>query len=336
VHRETHERRVSSGSRSVLRRLLRHENAVLVIILLVLVGVFGGLTKGVTLKLANVTNIMLQSSTRGVAALGQAFVMLTAGIDLSVGGIALMTSVIGATLLTERPVQSLLGYPIPIAAAIFLMLMSGLGVGLFNGALVSRLRIPALIVTLGVWQMTRGGAFQLCGGYTILSLPDNLRFLGQGTVGGVPVPAIIFISLAVISYLVLNHTSFGRIVYAAGGNPVAAWLSGINIRNTLLIVYTISGFLAGLAGAIIVSRVMSGSMNCAIGLELDSVAAVVIGGVSLSGGRGTVLGVVLGAIIIGIINNGMVVFGVDPALQDLVKGAIIVAAVGVDIQRRRS
>ena len=115
MHRETHERRVSSGSRSVLRRLLRHENAVLVIILLVLVGVFGGLTKGVTLKLANVTNIMLQSSTRGVAALGQAFVMLTAGIDLSVGGIALMTSVIGATLLTERPVQSLLGYPIPIA-----------------------------------------------------------------------------------------------------------------------------------------------------------------------------------------------------------------------------
>lgn len=296
-------------------------------ILLIMIAVLGIITKGLTVTRSNITNIWLQSSMRGIAAMGQLFVILTAGIDLSIGGVALTVAILGAKLMTGQPTISV--------TAIVAMLAVGTGIGVFNGSLVSRIGMPALIVTLGMWQMTKGFSYLLCRGQTILNLPPPLNFFGAGYVAGVPVPVIIFIAVAVVAYLALNYTSFGRSVYAVGGNPVSAWLSGIKVKNILFLVYVIAGFLGALAGFIMMSRVMIGGLTTVVGLELDSIAAVVIGGVSLMGGKGNVIGAVIGVIILGVINNGMNVFAVSPAYQDIVKGAIIIVAVAADYIRRR-
>jgi len=316
-----------SRAREVLTRILRHENGVLAIILVALIAGLAVMTRGRTITRGNITNIWLQSSSRGIASMGQAFVILTGGIDVSIGGIALMAAILGASLTTGRT-----GFPI---GAVPVMLLLGLGIGALNGALVSRVPMPALIVTLAMWQIATGGAYLVCRGRTIRRLAESMNFFGGGNIAGVPVPVIIFIAVAVVAYFVLNHTTFGRSVYAVGGNPVSAWLSGINAKNILFSVYVISGFLAALAGLILMSRVMAGGMNTVIGLELDSIAAVCIGGVSLAGGRGTVIGAVLGVMILGIINNGMNVFALDYAYQDIAKGVIIITAVAVDYIRRR-
>lgn len=326
---------VSVRAREVARRFFRHENAFLILILAAIIGVLAVLTGGKTITLPNVSNILLQSSIRGVASVGQLFVILTAGIDLSIGGLALMINMVGASFVTTELPMNSLGSPLAAGVAVPILLLLGLGIGVVNGLSVSRIGMPALIVTLAMWQIGRGVAYQLTGGHPIGGIPDSLSFLGQGTVAGLPAPVIVFIVVVVVAYLVLNYTTFGRSVYAVGGNPASSWLSGINVKNILLSVYVISGFLAGLAGIMTLSRTMSGTMLATRGLELDTVAAVVVGGVSLFGGRGNIIGVVLGAIILGVVTNGMVVTGLDPAFQDLVRGGIIFGAVAVDSLRRR-
>jgi ribose/xylose/arabinose/galactoside ABC-type transport system permease subunit len=317
----------SAKLREAGRRFIRHENGVLVTILIGLIVALGGMTRGGTLTLGNARNVWLQSSTRGIASIGQLFVILTAGIDLSIGGVALMGAILGASLMTGKT-----GLPL---GDIAIMLLFGLAIGAANGALVSRVPMPALIATLGMWQMTDGGAFIICRGRTIHLLPEAVNVFGGGEVAGVPVPVIIFISVAVVAYFVLNYTSYGRSVYAVGGSPVSAWLSGIKVPNMLFSVYVISGLMGALAGLILMSRTMCGGMNTVMGLELDSIAAVCIGGVSLMGGRGTLLGAVLGNMILGVVNNGMNVGALSPAYQDVVKGAIIITAVAIDYRRRR-
>jgi len=306
----------------------KNEHFVLVVILVALIVAFAVMTNGKSVTTANASNILLQSATRGIASIGQAFVILTAGIDLSVGGMATLAGMVAASMMTGGS-----GFP---AGAIALMILVGIAVGAGNGALVSRVRMPALIVTLASWQMLDGIAYLHCGGYPIGNLPDAIAFTGQGKVGQLPVPAIIFIAVAAVAYLVLNHTAFGRSIYAVGGNPVSAWLSGVKTPNITFMVYLISGLCSALAGLIITSRLMSGSLLGATGLELDSIAAVVIGGVSLAGGRGTLIGVVLGVFIMGVINNGMNLMVVPAAYQKIVKGIIIVVAVAVDSMRRRT
>jgi ribose/xylose/arabinose/galactoside ABC-type transport system permease subunit len=261
-------------------------------------------------------------------------VILTAGIDVSVGGNALFCSTLGAALMTSGEL-SIISNPLPIGLGALIMLMAGLGWGAVNSALVSRVGIPALISTLGMWQITTGAAFEIIQGRSIGALPERLAWWGQGNVAGVPVPAIVFIVVAVIAYYVLNYTSYGRSIYATGGNPVSAWLSGIDIRRVLFSVYIIAGFLAGLAAFIQLGRVMSASMMGLEGLELDSIAAVTIGGVSLFGGRGNLIGVIIGTLIIGVVNNGLSVLKVDPPSIRIVKGAIIILAVAIDTVRRR-
>lgn len=313
--------------REVWQRFLRHENGVLALILLALIAGFGGMTKGLLVTRNNVTNIILQSSERGVASIGQAFVILTAGIDLSISGVALLTMILGASLMTGTT-----AFPVvPIAV----MLLAGAGIGAVTGSTVSRIGVPALIITLGVWQICRGGAFLICKGYTLADLPSGISFIGAGKVAGVPVPIIIFVAVAVASYFVLYHTSFGRSVYAVGGNPISAWLSGVNVKNILFSAYVISGFMAALAGLIMMGRMACASMAAASALMLDSIAAVSIGGVSLMGGRGTLIGVIIGVMIIGVINNGMNIIGIHPAYQDIVKGVVIITAVCIDYLRRR-
>jgi len=322
-------------AKDIARCFLRYENAVRIVVLAVLIGGLAVITKGVSVNRANMMNVLLQSSFRGMASVGQAFVILTAGIDLSVGGMGLAASVIGASMMTATAKYSLLGYPVPMYLAILVMLLIGVGFGALNGSLVSRIGMPALIVTLGMWQICEGIAYGVSSGFSIAELPQGLVFLGEGRIGGVPVPVIVFITVAVVAYFVLNHTTFGRSVYAVGGNPVTAWLSGVNVKNTRFIVFAISGFLAGLAGVLWTARTMSAQMRSLMGLELDTIAAVSIGGVSLMGGRGTLIGAIIGVMIVGVINNGMSILGAGPFMQGVVRGAIIIAAVAVDYIRRR-
>jgi ribose transport system permease protein len=326
--------------RDIARNVFRHENAVLVIILVAIIGVMAVLTRGLTFTRSNMLNTLLNSSERGVVSVGQAFVILTAGIDLSVGGLAILSLCLGAMGMVGGGQEVAAGHVIsgwglPIAVAILMMLAIGAGFGAVNGSFVSRLGVPPLIVTLAMWEIFRGVSYNLTRGFTISGLPRSFAFFGQGHVAGVPVPVIIFIVVGVICYFVLYHTIFGRSVYAVGGNPTSAWLSGLRVKNTLLMVYVISGFLSALAGIIILGRMMSASINALVGLELDSIAAVCIGGISLAGGRGTLIGAIIGAIIIGVVNNGMNVIGVHPAFQTIVKGIIILVAVTIDTIRRR-
>lgn len=326
---------VTATAKDIAKRIYRHENAVLSMILMALIGGLAAMTDGLTVTRANVTNILLQSSARGVASIGQAFVILMAGIDVAVGGMAVLCAVLGACLMTSVERMNIAGGPVPMAAAIPIMLLAGLGMGAMNGVFVSRFRVPALIVTLAMWRMANGGAYQISRGNTIFDLPRSLALFGQGYVGGVPVSVIIFAAVGVVAYFVLYRTTYGRAVYAIGGNPTAAWLSGINVKNIQFSVFVISGFLAAFAALITMSRTLTASMVTLRGLEINSIAAVCIGGVSLAGGRGTLIGVIIGVIIIGVINNGMNILGVGPAFQDLVRGAIILTAVTIDYTRRR-
>ena len=321
--------------REFARRVFRHENAVLAIILVVIIAVLAVMSKGRTVSAQNVSNVVLQSSMLGIASVGQTFVILSGGIDLSLGGIGLMSAVLGGTLMTTDPTTSLLGYPLAIGMAIPIMLLLGTGIGSANGMAVRSIGMPPLIVTLAMLEMTTGGAYLLSHGYFITDLPRALSFFGQAEVAGIPVPTIMFIAVAAVSYFVLYYTTFGRCVYATGGNPVSAWLSGVNVKRTQFSVYAIAGFLAALSAVVAIGRTLSASMVALTGLELHSIAAVVIGGVSLMGGRGTLIGAVIGVIILGVISNGMNILAVDPAFTHVIEGGIVFAAVAVDYTRRR-
>ena len=325
--------RPSSTARRVGRYVVTHENFAIGIALAIVMGVLGGISRGATLTPTNLANVLLQSSVRGVAALGQAFVILTANIDLSVAGVGVMTMMLGAAMMTtewQNIVVAFLGHPASPALALPVMLIVAICWGLLNGTLVTRLGIPSLIATFGVWQIGYGVAYYVTRGEALTELPRSLAVFGS-----LPAAPIIFFSVAVVAYIVLNHTGVGRDIYAVGGNPVSSFLSGIKVKRTQTLVFIISGFLAGLAGIVFMSRNMAASIEGMRGLELDTIAAVTIGGVSLFGGRGNIVGVVIGAILIGVVNNAMSVMQMGHAGQFIVKGVIILAAVTIDILRRR-
>jgi ribose/xylose/arabinose/galactoside ABC-type transport system permease subunit len=186
-----------------------------------------------------------------------------------------------------------------------------------------------------MWQAAHGTGFLTTGGFTIPHLIDPLRFFGQRFIYGFPVAGIIWIVVGVIAYFVLNYTSYARFVYATGSNPLSAWLSGVNVKNTQLSVYIISGFTAALGGLIRTARVMAVSDSSYAGLELETIACTVVGGTSLFGGKGTVIGVILGSLIIAVILNGMTVLRADPFLESLILGVIVIAAVAIDYWRGR-
>jgi len=311
---------------------------VLTIVLVVLIVVVGIMTEGLVLGGDNIRNLLLRTCIVGIVAVGQAFVMLSSGIDLSVGGNLILASCVGAALMTGDPRLNIApgGNPLPIAAVIIIMFLVVIGIGAANGFAVSRLRMSPLIVTLAMWQMTFGAAYQATNlGQLIATLPESFGFFGQGNVGGVPAPVIIFIVVVAVGYLILNRTSFGLSIYAVGGSETSAWLSGINVKRVRTLVYVVSGICVGIGAIIAVSRTLCGSIRMVVGLEMDSIAAVVIGGVSLFGGKGNLIGVVLGVFILSVINNAMTVMGVLPYHQDIIRGGVILAAVVANILRSR-
>jgi ribose/xylose/arabinose/galactoside ABC-type transport system permease subunit len=317
-----------------MKRFLLRDNFLRLVILIVLVIGFGLVTDGVTYSPRGLLNILLQASVTGIAAVGQTFVMLTGAIDISMYGVGVLASILGAATMTSRFDLNIVGgTPVPIFVGVGLMLVVGLLCGIVNGLVVSRLRVPALIATLGTWQIGYGLAQLIGGGYTITDLPPALSVLGQSKLLGLPLPIIEMFVLFVIAYYVLEHTRFGRAVYAVGANPASAFLSGIKVRHIQLLAFVISGLMVGVAAISIESRMMVASARTLSGLQLDSIAAVAVGGVSIYGGRGNIVGVLLGVLILAVIDSGLGAFGASTEVQNTVKGAIIILAVSLEYFR---
>lgn len=269
------------------------------------------------LTLPNILNVLRQVSIVGILAIGMTFVILTRGIDLSVG------STLGIAVVTFAGFVDSHGMAVAIPLG---FLAAGL-TGLINGLGVAYARIPAFIMTLGILSFVRGLAFIYTGGTPIPILSDNFYNLGNGRLLGIPVPVYILLALLIVSAVVLRLTAFGRSVYAIGSNEEAAKLSGVPVRFYVTLVYIISGLTSGLAGLVYASQLSIGTPIAGQGYELDAIASVVVGGTSLFGGKGSVLGTFIGTLIIGVLANILNLTGVDPFVQQLFKGGLIIIAV---------
>jgi ribose/xylose/arabinose/galactoside ABC-type transport system permease subunit len=291
----------------------------------------------------NLFNVMRQVSIYGLLAVGMTFVVLTGGIDLSIGSLLALAGLVcaavekgGTGLLTGAAAGQAGGYGLP--AALFAAVVVGLLGGLLQGLAVSKLKVPPFIVTLGGLSVFRGAALVFSRGQPISAFRNAYTFWGQGLIGPVPVPVILFLAFAVIGYIVLRYTKYGRHIYAVGGNLEAARLSGLNVDRLVLSVYVLMGFFAGLSGYVLSARLNSAEQVAGVGYELTVIAGVVIGGTSLTrGGEGGVLGTVVGVVLMGVLSNGLTLLNVSSYYQQIVIGLIIVFAVFFDqvVKRRR-
>ncbi len=295
----------------------------------------------------NLVNVVRQISVVGLIAIGVTMVIITGGIDLSSGSVLALAAVVAASLAQRTDWQGAKypGLDVPLLLPIVSALAVGAICGLINGSLIARFKIPPFIATLGMMTVARGFAL-IYSDRPVSGLTDAYNYIGQGELLkmlpvpnqpplGIPVPVIILVLVAVVAHIMLNNTPFGRHIFAIGGNEQAARISGLNIGRIKIGVYTIAGLLAGLAGLVLSSRIGSGQPGLAVGYELDAIASAVIGGTSLSGGIGTIWGTIVGALIIGVLNNGLDLLNVSAYWQTIVKGSIIVIAVIIDERKNR-
>jgi len=278
------------------------------------------------LTVSNLLNITQQTAINAIIAVGMTFVIITAGIDLSVGSIMAFSGVVMASVLNA-------GLPIPLAILI------GIGVGilcgLVNGLLITYGNLPPFISTLGMMSVARGAALLYTNGRPISGFTGDFRFLAVGEVLSIPVPVLVMIIVYVIAHLLLTRTKLGRYTYAIGGNEEAAMLSGINVRFYKTAVYGLCGMMSGLAAIILTARLNSAQPIAGIMYELDAIAATVIGGTSLMGGEGRISGTLIGALIMGVLRNGLNLLGVSSFIQQTVIGAVIIIAVLVDMALKK-
>ena len=299
--------------------------AALVVLCLIL-GIFPGTSEYfVTVK--NLFNVLRQISTNLLLACGMTMVIILGGIDLSVGSVIALSGVLAA--------GGVVRYNLPIVPAMLLGVLIGIIFGLFNGFVISKTTIPPFIVTLATMNIARGLAGVYTGGSPVRVVTKEWQWIGAGYVAGVPVPVIIMIIVFIVSLLIINRTKMGRYIYAVGGNNLAATYSGINVSTVKFFVYTYSGIMAGIAGIILASRMYSGQPTAGEGAEMDAIAAVVVGGTSMAGGSGKLGGTLIGALIIGILNNGLNLMNVNSFWQTVVKGIVILLAVTIDFFRNR-
>lgn len=277
------------------------------------------------LTVNNLLNVTRQVSINAIISVGMTLIILTGGIDLSVGSIVAFCGSITAGLLASG---------VAILPAVIIGTAVGACLGLINGLLVTKADIPPFIATLGTMTAARGFTLVYTDGRPITGMDEAFRFLGGGYIAGIPVPVVIMAIIFITAYVVLKQTRFGRYIYAIGGNEEASRLSGIQTKKILLSVYTIGGLLAGFSGIIMASRLNSAQPTAGMGFELDAIAAVVLGGTSLSGGVGTIGGTLIGAMIIGILDNGLNLLNVSSFYQQVAKGAVILLAVFVDKKRK--
>ena len=277
-------------------------------------------------------NILRQISVNLCLSVGMTLVILSGGIDLSVGAILGLAGAVAAGLLKSGvalPGTDLL-LQFTTSGAILAAILVGAAAGGVNGLAITRFGLPPFVATLGMLSIARGLTMLWTGGFPITGLGDGFGHLGTGVFLGMPVPVWIMVGLTLVFVVVTRRTRFGRHLYAVGGNERAARLTGLNVPRIKLAVYTLAGALAGVAGLIVTARLDSAQPNAGLGYELDSIAAVVIGGTSLSGGRGSIWGTVLGCLIIGVLNNGLFLLNVSPFWQQVIKGLVILLAVAID------
>lgn len=284
------------------------------------------------LTLDNGLNVLRQISINLCLSIGMTMIILSGGIDLSIGSVLALSGAVAAGLLKNG-----IAFPawnVALQFTVFGAIVAGIAVGLvagwINGVVITRFRVPPFVATLGMLSIARGLTQLWTSNFPITNLGDEFRFMGTGYWLGLPMPVWISAALVLIFVVVTRRTRFGRYLYAIGGNERAATLSGLKVDRIKRIVYMLGGGLAGVAGLLLAARLDAADPKVGIGYELDSIAAVVIGGTSLSGGRGSILGTVLGCLIIGVLNNGLVLLGVSPDWQLVVKGIVIIVTVAVD------
>jgi ribose transport system permease protein len=298
----------------------------IVVVLIVLMIVFSIISPGF-FSMSNIVNILSQSSINAILAAGMTFVILTEGIDLSVGSSVALTGVVAALLFNAH---------VPGWLSFLAAIVVGAAAGLVNGFLTAKAKVPAIIATLGSMTFLSGIAYVLTGGYPLVVTSGFFKEIGMGSIGPIPMPVIFTAVVYVVLGFILRYTTFGRNVYMIGGNAEAARLTGIKVVSRTTWVYIISGICAALVGVILVGRLFSGQPNAGVGYELEAIAAVVLGGTSLVGGVGTIVGSLFGALFMGVLSNGLTMMNVSYYWQDIVQGLVIVLAVYLDRLRRNA
>lgn len=317
---------MNAAAHQVFRRVVARHGIVLALVLLIAVL---SLANQYFLTANNLVDVLRQVSINGILAVGMTFVILTGGIDLSVGSLMALTGMVAASLVSGHSIHT------PLLAALA-ALGVGTALGGFSGGLIAWARLPSFVVTLGMLSADRGLTLIYGGGMPISGLSPAFKRIGEGLILGIPVPILIFAGTVLAAWITLRHTVYGRWVYAVGGNVRSARISGIRTETIIFSVYALMGALSGLAGVVLTARTTAALPQAGVAYELDAIAAVVIGGTSLIGGYGSVVLTVVGVLIIGIINNGLDLTGVSSYYQQLVKGLIIVAAVLIDRARHRN
>jgi len=278
------------------------------------------------LQISNLLDLTRQTSMLGIAAVGMTFVVLLGGIDLSIGSQISMINVVTAFLMVSGGVN-------PWLACIIGLIMTTI-TGFVNGWIVANIGIPAIIVTLATQIILQGVAYKICGGLPIYGFPEEFSMIGQGYLWIIPLPVIIMFVIFGVGSFTLNKTYFGRYFYAVGGNEEASRLSGIKIKNIKYLAYTLSGFFAGVAGIVMLSRTNSAQPIAGQGFEFDALTAAILGGVSVTGGSGKISNVVAGTLIIGVLTNGFVLLNIDSYTQMIIKGIVLLLAVGYDCMQK--
>ena len=291
----------------------------IVLILLLLILIFS-IASSNFFSFGTLTSILRQVSIIGIISVGAAFVILTAGIDLSVGSVACISSLTAALLLKA-------GFSIPIA--IIVTLMIAVCYGIFSGCLVSFFKMSPLIATLGMMTALRGAGYLVTDGLPVYGFGPGLSPFGRGYLLGIPYPVILMLAVFAIGIFVLSKTPIGRHIYGVGGNEEASRLSGVNVNAVKIFTYAFCSFLSGVAGLVLLSRTNSGQPAAGVGFEMDSITAVVLGGVSLMGGQGRLSLVIIGVLIMGVLSTGMLMCNINDYVQQVVKGMVLIAAVAL-------
>ena len=306
---------------NVFKKMTSFREFGVLVALLALVVIFA-FSSPIFLSGENMLNITRQVSVVSLLAIGMTLVIVTGGIDLSVSAVIAAGGIITASAMRDMNLS--------IPVAIIMGLSAGIITGIVNGVLIALLNMPAFITTMGTMTIIRGLGFIYTGAYPVYGLPAAFKTLGQGYVGIVPIPTIIFVAVALIASFILRKTVFGRHIYAIGGNESAAKLAGIRVPRIKIAVYILSGFIASIAAVIQAARIGAGMPTIGEGFELDAVAAAVIGGAAMSGGSGTVLGTVLGSIVLGVLSNGLSLLDVDSYVMEVIRGLVVIIAVLAD------
>lgn len=308
-------------NRSMIKKITGFKEIGVIVPLAVLVIIFS-CTSDIFLTMNNLLNITRQISIKGLLGIAMTFVIITGGIDLSVGSVIAFSSILTASAIKD--------YQLPVLAAVIIGIAVGSLTGLVNGILVAYVNMPAFITTMGTMTILRGLGYIYTQGYPIYDLPQGFRMIGQGNIGIIPVSAIILVVVAVLAYIVLSKTVFGRHIYAVGGNIDAARMAGIRVKKVQLYVYIISGLISGIAAVVQGARVGSGLPTIGQGFEMDAIASVVIGGAAMAGGSGTILGTLLGSLILGVLDNGLSLLNVDSYVMNVISGVVVILAVLID------